>query len=454
MGAVYKARDPQLDRVVAVKLPRIDTPPEDRPKRVQRFLREARAAAQVWHPHVCPIYDVGECDGQPYVVMAYVEGQSLADRLKQQGRYEDVAQAVALVRQVLDALEAVHDRGIIHRDLKPGNILIDAAGRAVLTDFGLARPEADAEPLTSEEVVVGTPAYMAPEQAAGRSDRLGPWTDLYGLGVVFFQMLTGRLPFEGPAPEVLARILSEPPPPLASVRPYLDPALGNILLKAMTKDPGERYQNARAFADALERFGTSQPTTPIAQQPNCIQGTVLSARSDLPPVGTTDRRPRLAELNPYFLPGIFFVAAFLCYLPSLAGRPNASEFVSVALLFTIVGVAVPFFRWLSWISTDEETTVTNRRGETALMLAAERGQAAGVTTCLARGAGVNEKDKRGQTALMKAAANGHVAIVRLLLARGAEVMERDQDGQTALAKAAAKGHAEIVALLKQAGAEE
>src|SRR5439155_9225080 len=168
MGAVYKARDPQLDRVVAVKLPRIDAPPQERPRRVQRFLREARAAAQVWHPHVCPIYDVGECDGQPYVVMAYVEGQSLADHLKQKGRYEDVGQAVALVRQILDALEAVHGRGIVHRDLKPGNIMIDAAGRAVLTDFGLARPEADAEPLTSEGVVVGTPAYMAPEQAAGR----------------------------------------------------------------------------------------------------------------------------------------------------------------------------------------------------------------------------------------------------------------------------------------------
>jgi serine/threonine protein kinase len=195
MGTVYKAHDPQLERVVALKLPRFDGPQRDRASRVQRFQREARAAAQVWHPHVCPIYDVGEHEGQPFVVMAYVEGQSLAERLAGKGRYEDVNEAVALLRQVLDDLDAVHARSIIHRDLKPSNIMIDAAGRAVLTDFGLARPESDTEHLTSDGVIVGTPAYMAPEQAAGESERIGPWTDLYSLGVVFYQMLTGRLPY-------------------------------------------------------------------------------------------------------------------------------------------------------------------------------------------------------------------------------------------------------------------
>src|SRR5262249_36535156 len=156
----------------------------------QRFRREARAAAQVWHPHVCPIFDVGEHEGQPFVVMACVEGQSLAKRLGENGRYEDVREAVAGGRPILGAPEALHSHGIIHRDLKPGNILIEPGGRAILTDFGLARPEGDAEHLTSEGAIVGTPAYMAPEQAAGQSERIGPWTDLYSLGVVLYRMLT------------------------------------------------------------------------------------------------------------------------------------------------------------------------------------------------------------------------------------------------------------------------
>jgi serine/threonine protein kinase len=251
MGTVYKAHDPQLDRVVALKLPRFDGPPDQRALRMQRFQREARAAAQVWHSHVCPIFDVGEHDGQPFVVMAYVEGQSLARRLAGEPRYEDVGAAVAVVRQALDGLEAVHARGIIHRDLKPGNILLDPSGRAILTDFGLVKPGPDAEPLTSDGVVLGTPHYMAPEQAAGQLNRLGPWTDLYSLGVVLYRMLTGHLPFEGPPLPVLSQIVHEPVPPPSHWRPDLDPALERVVRKATAKEPGERYQSAREFTEAL-----------------------------------------------------------------------------------------------------------------------------------------------------------------------------------------------------------
>jgi serine/threonine protein kinase len=141
MGRVYKAHDPQLGRVVAVKVPRFDGPTGTQELRKARFLREARAAAAVRHPHICPIYDVGEEGGLPYVVMAFIEGESLAERLRTRGRYEDPRLAVALTRQVASALEAVHEHGIIHRDLKPGNILLDRAGTfAHLSDFGLARP--------------------------------------------------------------------------------------------------------------------------------------------------------------------------------------------------------------------------------------------------------------------------------------------------------------------------
>jgi tRNA A-37 threonylcarbamoyl transferase component Bud32 len=261
MGTVYKARDPQLDRVVALKLPRFDVPQRDRAVRLQRFQREARAAAQIWHPHVCPIYDVGEHEGRPYVVMAHVDGQSLADRLAVRGCYENVTEAVGVIRQILDALEAVHAHGIVHRDLKPGNILLDSAGRAILSDFGLARPENDREPLTSDGILVGTPAYMAPEQASGESERIGPWTDLYSLGVVFYEMLVGRLPFTGGAAVVLAHILRDEPPPPRAIRPDLDPALEAIVLRALRKAPSERYPNAPAFRAALDDWSATQPAT-------------------------------------------------------------------------------------------------------------------------------------------------------------------------------------------------
>src|SRR5437868_5816746 len=229
MGTVYKAHDPDLDRIVALKLPRFDGPARDLTVRRQRFQREARAAAKVWHPHVCPIFDVGEHDSQPYVVMAYLEGRSLAEWLAKEGRFEDLGHAVLLVRQVLDALDAIHQRGIVHRDLKPGNVMLDAAGRAIVTDFGLARPEQDAEHLTSDGLIVGTPAYMAPEQAAGQAERIGPWTDLYSLDVVLYRMLTGRLPFEGTPLAVLTKITQEAPPPPSRWRADLDAALEAIL---------------------------------------------------------------------------------------------------------------------------------------------------------------------------------------------------------------------------------
>jgi serine/threonine protein kinase len=250
MGTVYKAFDPGLDRVVALKLPRFDGNPEQLAKRTQRFQREARAAAKIWHPNVCPIYDVGEHNGQPFVVMALVEGQSLAQRLADRARFEDIAAATTVICQVLDGLETVHAHGILHRDLKPANILLDASGRAILTDFGLARTEVNADPITSEGVILGTPAYMAPEQASHTQD-VGPGTDLYSLGVVFYQMLTGRLPFEGSALEILGKLLHELPTPPARHRPEIPPALEAIILKALARDPAARFANAREFREAL-----------------------------------------------------------------------------------------------------------------------------------------------------------------------------------------------------------
>jgi hypothetical protein len=259
MGTVYKAQDPQLNRIVALKLPRFDGPSQGLALRVQRFQREARAVAAIRHPHVCPIYDVGEHEGQPYVVMAYIGGESLATRLARQGRYQDLREAVHLIRQLVDALEAIHDHGIVHRDLKPSNILLDAASQAILTDFGLARPTDESEGLTSEGVVLGTPAYMSPEQASGQPQAVGPWTDLYSVGVILYEMLTGRLPFEGPALKVMAEIVHESALLPSSLRPDLDPVMEAMVRKAMAREPRERYQNARQFSKALAQWASDLP---------------------------------------------------------------------------------------------------------------------------------------------------------------------------------------------------
>jgi WD40 repeat protein len=266
MGTVYEAEDPDLGRLVAVKVPRLD--PAQRPEvaMVRRFLKEARAAATVHHPHVCPIHDVGEQDGVPYVVMALIKGTSLAERLRG-GRFEGLPESVEVVRQIAEGLSAVHAHGILHRDLKPGNILLGATGQAFLTDFGLARPENDTEHLTREGSFVGTPAYVAPEQVEWGPSKLGPWTDVYSLGVVLYESLTGRLPFEGPPLFVLSRLRTEAPPPPSQWRPGLPAELEAIVLRAMARRPEDRYRSARELADALAHWarGTAPPApTPLA----------------------------------------------------------------------------------------------------------------------------------------------------------------------------------------------
>ncbi|MBI3468873.1 MAG: serine/threonine protein kinase, partial [Planctomycetes bacterium] len=296
MGTVYKAHDPQLDRVVALKMPRFDKFARDRATAMQRFMREARAAAAIRHPHVCPIHDVGEENNMPFVVMAYVEGKSLAELLSDNLPFDNLKEAVRLAAQVATALDAVHAHGIIHRDLKPGNILLEAesggrraegqnvsssplalgskpsALRAILTDFGLARPEKDVEHLTMDGAVLGTPAYMAPEQATGELDRIGPWTDIYSLGVVLYQMLTGRVPFQGPPLKILSQITHDSPPPPSSVRTDLDPALEAIVLKAMARRPEDRYQSAKQLGEALNSWLAAQATF-AARTPSAVRST-------------------------------------------------------------------------------------------------------------------------------------------------------------------------------------
>src|SRR5947209_7781975 len=208
MGAVYLAHDEQLDRQVALKVPNFSPGDSDS---MLRFHREARSAATLSHPNLCPVYDVGEIGGTHYLTMAYIEGRPLSE-VVHEGPL-DPHQAAEIVRRTALALEEAHTRGVIHRDLKPSNIMLTPRGEPVVMDFGLARRNAPGDVrLTQSGTVMGTPAYMSPEQVEGDVAALGPATDIYSLGVILYELLTGRVPFQGSLGQVMAQILTQPPP--------------------------------------------------------------------------------------------------------------------------------------------------------------------------------------------------------------------------------------------------
>jgi serine/threonine protein kinase/HEAT repeat protein len=260
MSTVYLAHDAQLDRRVALKIPQLSG--ENFQLQVDRFYREARAAATLNHPNLCPVFDVGEIDGVAYLTMAYVEGKLLTNYVNASPALNQ-RQIATLLRKIALAVHEAHKKSIIHRDLKPSNIMVNPRGEPVVMDFGLARRFTGDARLTQTGVVPGTPAYMSPEQIRGDTDAMGPRSDIYSLGVIFYELLTGRLPFRGDRMAMLAQILADEPPPPAQFRPDLDPALQAICLKAMAKDPGQRYPSMDAMATALADYLRGPRTTPM-----------------------------------------------------------------------------------------------------------------------------------------------------------------------------------------------
>jgi serine/threonine protein kinase/HEAT repeat protein len=266
MGSVYLAHDPQLDRQVALKEPHFSS--GDGPQVLERFAREARAAATIDHPNICPVYDVGVHDGVHYVTMAYIEGRPLSE-LVRDGKPLPPRPAAAVVRKLALALAEAHRHGVIHRDLKPSNVMVNRRKEPVIMDFGLARRvNKDDERLTKAGAVLGTPAYMPPEQVSGDVQAMGPACDVYSLGVMLYEMLTGRPPFQGQLASVFAQILTREPEPPSKLRPGLDPDLEAICLKAMAKKPKDRFTSMDEMADALERYlkgeASSVKTRPAA----------------------------------------------------------------------------------------------------------------------------------------------------------------------------------------------
>jgi tRNA A-37 threonylcarbamoyl transferase component Bud32 len=256
MGVVYKARQKGLDRTVAVKM--ILAGHLASPELVRRFQSEAKAAARLRHSNIVHIHDVGQFAGQDYFAMEYIEGESLAE-LSTRGPM-DPAAAARLVATVARAVEHLHQQGIIHRDLKPSNILIDASGEPFVTDFGLAKVfSGSGSEATTTGIIAGTPSYMAPEQASGRRSEISPATDVYSLGAILYELLTGSPPFRAETPlDTLMEVLGSDPPLPRSLNPRVPRALELIVLKCLSKWPSERYASAAALAEELDRFGRGE----------------------------------------------------------------------------------------------------------------------------------------------------------------------------------------------------
>lgn len=250
MGAVYLAHDSQLNRKVALKIPKFTNANIERLSK--RFLREAQSAAMLHHRNICPVYDVGKIDGINYITMAYIEGKPLSAYVSQEKPLGQ-RQIAHIIRKLAIALQAAHDSGVVHRDLKPSNVIIDREGEPVVMDFGLAsRIDNDGHSrLTKTGTILGTPAYMSPEQIEGVQQLIGPRSDIFSLGVIMYELLAGRLPFRGSPASVMGKVLVAKPPRLSELRPDVALELSALCESMMVKHPSKRMSSMREVAEKL-----------------------------------------------------------------------------------------------------------------------------------------------------------------------------------------------------------
>jgi serine/threonine-protein kinase len=301
-GVVYQGHDPKLKREVAIKL--LNREKLNSAKVVERFLREAQVVAQMHHNHIVPVYELGEHDAQHYIASRFVPGQTLAAMIPEGGL--DQKQAVGLVQQLLEALAYAHRKNVLHRDVKPANAIVDSEGQLYLMDFGLAVLVDESEGrATQDGTVLGTPSYMPPEQALGELQRIGPASDQYSAGIVLYELLTGRTPFEGaPTPTLLYHAIHTAPPRPGEFRPDIDPKLEALCLRSLAKTPEDRFPSCMDFAGALRDWRTGRDTpAPVVLTPIEVPTPVvpiIPPPATAPPTAPPRARSRFA---PPPLPG-------------------------------------------------------------------------------------------------------------------------------------------------------
>jgi serine/threonine protein kinase len=276
MGVVYKAKQTKLNRLVALKMILAGGHAGDDERR--RFLTEAEAVARLHHPNIVQIHEVGEADGQPFFTLEFVPGGSLAAKLS--GTPLPPKEAARVVEQLARGVHYAHSKGIVHRDLKPANVLLGEDGTPKVTDFGLAKRVEVGSGLTASGVILGTPSYMAPEQAGGGGKRVGPAADVYALGAILYELLTGRPPFRAATSlDTILQVVSEEPAPVRQLQPGVPADLETVCHHCLQKEPGKRYASAEELANDLRRFQAGEP---------------IRAR----PVGSLERTWRWCRRNP------------------------------------------------------------------------------------------------------------------------------------------------------------
>jgi WD40 repeat protein len=316
MGVVYKARQVGLNRLVALKV--VLAGAHAGADELARFRREAEAVARLHHPNIIEIYEIGERDSLPYFAMEFCAGGSLAHKLG--GKPLPPRQAAEVVEALAGAVQAAHAAGVIHRDLKPANVLLAEDGTPKVTDFGLAKKLEGASSLTATGAIVGTPSYMAPEQAAGEGKHVGPAADVYGLGAILYECLTGRPPFQGPtALDTLMQVVSDPPTPAGQLQPAIPAALEAICLRCLEKKPADRFGSAAEVAAALRHFLDGQP----------VQVRPQGSRSRW-----TDRKGVTILFVCMMLPGVFAFCGGIFFVPRLPEQP---QFGKVSGLWALGG---------------------------------------------------------------------------------------------------------------------